>query len=589
MKVIHEKKAVPARRDLPRPGRFRLFVGFLLALLGGLAVAYYPEPFMTNVEAVMTKYYELQQGGLQSASMAEPPSATTAIAKANAFRNEYGTYMRWTPQVVGVLCLLFAGWCLKKRIGYFLAASAAVAITIGALAAAYDWFIPPHCIAMPAVGLAYLIEAGPKPAGITIRGVLGFGFVLVALVGLVLGFFFLPRWGGSGEVIAKSIQNHGPSYLWSEPAEATSVWMLSARFVDQWKDVVMWGAALLAASIGAVLCKDKLLRFLSACMITTVAVLLFKSAYVHWHYFPTLGENIAPQPQWSLGNIELWQWLALAELVIVTAVLVYKSIGAGGLTVAVALLWLCCGLHVDTYAGRLVSVRVLSPVAAQKLSSTTSPTMSAELHKRASSNHGPSGGLIFGGNRAQLTSADIAGAAAPLGWFYLTCFLIGIITAGGLRMLIRSRDARTWVMCGLWLLFAVLAAYVYWHWPRAKYADSAEWLVTTLTSHPIHRMLALALAAGGAAFFGTWSLRWNSRYHTWLYAAATAIFISTVLSFVALAVMIRWGGFPALPVVTYIVLAVGQSALMWVLLLHANFVKPENAAAETNARQPRTA
>lgn len=580
IKVVHPKAANVARRDLPRPGGFRLFLGFLAALLGGTAIAYYPEPFLLILESVLIKLHMFNEAGLQGFSMHVTKSA---VVDANQWIHTYGYIARWTPQIVGVLCLLFAGWCLKKRIGFFLAAAGAICVTIGALAAAYDWFIPPHCMALPAVGLAYLIQAGPNPAAITIRGIFGFGFVAVSLLGLVLGVFFLPRWGGHADAIAAQISQSGPAYLWAQPAQATPVYFLSAAFVDQWKDVVLWGAVLLTASIGAVVCRDKLLRFLSACLFSTLAVLLFKSAHIEWNFFPGLGVNVPPQPDWSYSNIQIWQWLILAELVIVAAVLIYKSVGAGGLTVAIALVWLCCSLHVDTYAGRLTAYRMFSPAAADFVSAQSRPQEADEGYDKATARGlSKATGPISSGLHMEVASADIAGAAAPLGWFYLTCFSIGIIVVSGLRMLIRCPEARTWVMCLLWLVFAVFGAYLYWHWPSSGKLD-LQGVVMTLTTHPIHRKVALALAVGAAAFFGTWALRWNSRYHTWLYTAATAVFIATLLSFIALAVMIRWGGFGALPVQSYIVLAVGQSALMWVLLLHANFVHPEPAAATAPA------
>ncbi|MCB9851616.1 MAG: hypothetical protein H6819_00865 [Phycisphaerales bacterium] len=594
VRVAPKENAKPAPRDVPRPGGFRLLVGFVLALLGGLAIAYYPEPFVSNLEAVMTRFYEVKAGGLQvlSDSTSESPYLAKAIVRANEFRNQYGAFVRWTPQVVGIVCILLAGWCLKKRIGFFVAASLAFGITIGALAAAYDWFIPPHCITMPAFALGYLVESGLRPASVTIRGIVGFGFVLISIVGLTLGIFYLPRWGGEAGAIAESITQHGPAYLWSPPKAATAVYFLSATFVDQWTDVVLWGAVLLTSSIGAVVCKDKVLRFLSACLISTLAILLFKSAHVHWVHFPTLGVDIPPQPDWNYGNIEIWQWLALVELVIVAAVLLYKSVGAGGLTVGVALIWLCCSLHVDTYAGRLNTARLLSPAAAQHISSTPILPTDPMPTSTTRTGRGPMNQLGGVGAGLHMTEAEmaaaVAGAAAPVGWFYVTSFLIGIIAVGGLRMMIKCPEVRTWVMCLLWLGFAILAANVYWRWPDSQRFDIQS-VAMTLSSHPVHRTIALCLAVGGAALFGTWALRWNSRYHTWLYAAATAIFAGTLLSFTALAVMIRWGGFDALPVQSYIVLAVGQSALMWVLLLHANFVHPEPAGVSAAAPQRRVA
>ncbi|HPF37457.1 MAG TPA: hypothetical protein P5081_18145 [Phycisphaerae bacterium] len=588
VKVVHDRNAKPAPKDTPRPGGFRLTIGFVLAVIGGLAIAYYPEPFSAIVKAGVTKYYEYEAIGVNAFSPDAVPSvvAAAAIEKANQLAQSYSHLYRWTPQVAGALCILLAGWCLKKRVGLFIAASLAVAITIGALAAAYDWFIPPHCLTLPGFALGYLIEAGARPTNITIRGLIGFAFVLASIVGLALGVFYLPRWGAESATISDSIAKHGPQYLWGEPAGATSVYFLSEAFVKQWTDVALWGAALLTASIGAVLCRDKLLRFLSACLIVTLTILLFKSAYVKWIAFPMLGPDVPAQPKWSYTNIEIWQWVALVELVIVAAVLIYKSIGAGGLTVAVALVWLCCCMQVDTFAWRINTARVLSSASAQQISKPqilpTDPAPGAEPQHHA--------GML--GADVRMTEAEMksvaAGLGAPLGWFYLTMILSGVMIAAGLRMMITCKSARTLVMCMLWVGFCALAALVVWRWPTSEAFDPAK-LMAAISTHAVHRTLALCLSAGAAALFGTWALRWDSRYHTWLYTAATSVFISTLLSFIALAVMIRWGGFGKLPVASYIILAVGQSALMWVLLLHANFVQPEPATVTAGAPQRRAA
>lgn len=559
VKVVHEKKQSP---PVNPPSRFRLLVGFIAALIGAAVVAWFPDVFLKFVRDVFPTCLNVIENGV--AALGSEPSGDVAT-RANRFVYENSQVVQWAPQVVGALLLLFAGWCLKKRLALFLVGSAVVYAVIATLSEAFGWGLPVWVAAMLAVATGYLIQCAKLPTAISLRGVFGLAIVCLATFGLSSGFFDWPGW-------------------------ATKVSTGFGVFVKDWQDVFLWGTILLLTAVGALMVRDRLPRFLIATIIVASIVLLFRLAYVEIIQFPGLGANVS-EPRYSLQNLELWQWLALAEMVIVCAVLVYKSVGPGGLTVAVAALWLFCGLKADHAMGRLVFAKFTQSMMDENFQDS--------LYGKSNSPNGINGrphplssrGILpVQTNARNATSSatnisrqdpakplfdasDAVNSATPAIWIYATAILIGLMAASGLRMLIASPDGRWWLNAVLWLFVGCFATCVAMRWPIAKTTTIGGW-VAALTTHPIHREIILLVASASSAFFGTWSLRGGSRYHTWLYAAATAVFVGTILSFVALGVIIRWGGFPPLPVQSYIVLAIAQSALMWVLLLHANFARP---------------
>lgn len=555
--VVHSAQKVTIEK---RPGMFRLFLGLLLALAGAALVACLPDGFRRYLADALPAALYFVDDGVEALLKAPPGEVMT---RSDQFIHDYGHIVKWAPQLVGGLLLLLAGWCLRKRLALFIVGSAAVYATVATLSESFDWQLPIWTVAIFAAAIGYLIQCGRTPAGISVSGMLGLAMVCLAVFGLAIGFFDWPGWT-------------------AHVSTGLSV------FVADWNVVFLWATILLLTAVGALLTRERLPRLLIGALLVAAIVLLFRMAYVEMVHFPELGENVQPQPRYSLRNLALWQWLALAELIILAAVMVYKGAGAGGLTVAVAALWLFSGLQADQTMSRIVFARLIMPSASRQIESLTVENPSSPGHRLAvPGTAAPGVGFLptqpipaaddeaaqfgdFGHGRRQLTTADVVSAITPAIWIYATAVLIGVIAGAGLRMMIGAPEARWWLHAVLWLFVGAFATCVAMRWPIARTTTIDGWLAA-LTTHPIHREVILLVATLSAAVTGLWSLRGASRYHTWLYAAATAVFIGTLLSFIALGVMIRWGGFPALPVQSYIVLAVAQSALMWVLLMHGNF------------------
>jgi len=128
--------------------------------------------------------------------------------------------------------------------------------------------------------------------------------------------------------------------------------------------------------------------------------------------------------------------------------------------------------------------------------------------------------------------------------------------------MVGDASARWWINNFLWVAFALSVMWIYSNWPVDRYAlalqsagrpdegFSIERLLGILSVHPIHQIIAATVALFMAAFAGTWALRWNSRYDTWLYVAATMVFLGTLASFGTLAVMTVVAGFDRSPIAT---------------------------------------
>ena len=167
-------------------------------------------------------------------------------------------------------------------------------------------------------------------------------------------------------------------------------------------------------------------------------------------------------------------------------------------------------------------------------------------------------------------SSILVGAVAPIVWLYLTAILAGFIGAGGLRMLSDHPGFRWWAGIALWFGLGMGLMWLWSVWPRDSGQSWSRWVSAWgLSRYHVEAIWLTAL--GVMAICGSWALRDGSRYEAWLYVAAMCVFLGTALSLVAVALLIKYGGFSPLPVWSYVAISAGQSSLMWVLLMHLSF------------------
>jgi len=130
-----------------------------------------------------------------------------------------------------------------------------------------------------------------------------------------------------------------------------------------------------------------------------------------------------------------------------------------------------------------------------------------------------------------------------------------------------SSAGRTWLLIGLWFVLGLGCAWLWTVWPRNPDQSWLQWLAGFLFSRYHGHLIWLTFLAS-VAVVGIWAVRGSGSDESWIFSGIYAAFVGTALTLVATAVLIQYGGFPRLPVWTYIVIAAGQSALAWILMMH---------------------
>lgn len=448
----------------------------------------------------------------------------------------------------------------------------------------------PRVMAVAAVGIGYLTYTFGVPAT-SARGAVALMLTGLAGVGVIKGWYEK----GLGTVAAK---------LGSD----------TAVFVGQWSEECTWAVALILAAIGLVFSRTRLMHFLAAVLLGAMAYHCIQSGSMKVVSFAG-GETAIPNIETvGLGNVALWRWVAAGELVLLSLILLHLSLGVGGLSLAFACVWMIAGLAAYHEVGKLSLARLLGQGVAQHQAAQTQRTETSPLgmwglpladptrqgrqqspermeHTRSV---GPPSPAIAPGRRSASAAAgrdeldrarrdalesvrEGAGGQAetelvvtgvtPVAWIYLTALLAGIIAVVGLRMLIQGQIPRALLLLALWFSAGLGSAWLGAHWPRDSGQSWVQWMVAFGTAR-YHEHLIWLVFVVCMAVAGLWALWLSRSTTTWIHASIYCTFLGTVLSLIAVAGLIRYGGFPRLPVWTYIVLAAGQSSLAWVLMMH---------------------
>ena len=528
--TIKPRQQTPPPQDAKpekRPGSFRLLVGLLATFVGSWLLTledYQPSNLVRKVGPGVVSVFE-SEGNIAAYSAPTESAKETVLD----FLTKWQSTLYLAEIGVGLLLLMFAGFCLKRRLFLFFITT--VILVTASLGAMESMAYTPQLawIVIGAFVLAYLIQSGTERIMLPPVGMLGYLLIFLSLMATTRHWFDWPA------------MVDWTSAQWAGFPRADV-----AGFLNRWGELVTWCIVLTLATLGASFSKGRLLHVLGATLLAVLVMMLLKDARYELVHFPQLGPDVKPIASNAIANVQGWQWLVLIELTIVCAVLVYRGLGAGGFTVTIAVLWLLAGFQVDSLVGRFM----LGSVSGN-IDLTTSGTGASASAPNA-------------------INGDIIAAIAAAIWIYLNAAFAGIIAVCGFRMMFKEAAARWWIGNVLWIVFAMLAMWVYLHWPQyEKFSLLSQ--IQVLVYYEVHQVVILMVAALTAAVFGVWALRWNSRYDTWLYMAASMVFLGTLASFGALAVMIKYSFLEPLPITSYIALAIGQSSLMWVLLLHVNF------------------
>jgi hypothetical protein len=422
-------------------------------------------------------------------------------------------------------------------------------------------------IVVGAVALGYLIQSTSRPARLSGVGVVGLILVGLAGFGAVRGWYDASRLGGG-----------------------------SWQFASNWGEELTWLTILTLATVGILCSRTRPIHFLITMLLVAIAYHCIMEGRTEIRAFPSLTKPGAPlvtQLDVSYANIAAVRWAVAIELILIAAVLLYRAMGTGALSVAFALAWMLLGcgfydslrtLSLERLVADLGTAANMSPLTNMGLplaaSDPSSPTGSSRATPRRLARHRgqPARGLSTAPpTKEQLAAAEDAARATVRrttwrelllpAWMYVTAILAGVIAVAGLRMLLAGPPGRIWVSYALWLTFGIALAALWFADPKEPAQPWQSWLSGwTQSRYKLH--VAWLFFIGAAAVAGSWAMQPLSRQDRWMNAAMICPFIGTALSLIGVSGLIFRGGFAPLPVWIYIVIAAGQSSLAWVLMMH---------------------
>ena len=358
---------------------------------------------------------------------------------------------------------------------------------------------------------------------------------------------------------------------------------LGAQIGPKWKSTLdrlsaecTWGITLLLTAIGVSLSSTRPIHFLNAVLVGTLAFFCIQQGKIGTFDFTELGKGLIDDVDWKY--VESWRWVAAASLLSVAVGLLHAALGFGAVTACTGIAWLIAGLCVMSLAGTESLVRLGGGIAPLMLPNMGMPEVppgstSAPQHPVNPSKTNRS-------LQPQLTPADQERAlkqvtqfqwrqGTEVAWMALTALIAGIITITGCKMLSSDRSYRMWLGYGLWMAFGLGLGILWAISPRRPDETWLGWIAGWgLTQFRIHACVILYV--GTLAIAGGWALRSNTPLLSWIQASIGLIMAGTMLSLIAIAIVIKYGGFSSMPAWKYGIVALLQSSLAWALLLYTH-------------------
>lgn len=577
----HSTHGAPASSSTPARHPATIVVG-LLCVLGGVLIlgvrsdrwqaffGYGPSaaarPFAESPEA------STSDAGTVIAPRADPQSWFQRLHRATI--QEFGDVLlsERSQMLTGIGVFLLGGAVLGAAFFPFLVTTALLALSLWESVLLTQVPLSAGWLALVTVALGFCFHAPARTGPLPMRGVIG--VLCVAAGGLLIYTGGVP-WSRLAGMIGRGTD----------------------EFFRTWGDLCTWGVVLTLTGVGVGVARSRRASFMNAVMLTALAVFCVRTAMVVAPTFTDLPAAASrPVESVSLSNVPLWRWLIAGDLVLLVGVLLYQSRGFGLLTIAFAAAWMLVAVEAHRSIGTLSAMRAISdhmvvqmgpnplanwglPIGPGGDASTpparhpqrVSGAAPAPQWSRAS---GMSDEEIERGkeslrqaiNRAQ-RQAEFREATAGV-WIIASAVLAGLIAAGGLAQYSSHPLYRALMPQAIWVGCAAAVAWLVMRAPpdsgESVLSQALEWLQSR------QRGLFLWTVFGATlALAAPFALRRGADARNWSALAVGAVFLGTVLSLGAIAILIRFGGFSALPTWVYITVAAGQSSLAWLLMLRA--------------------
>lgn len=421
----------------------------------------------------------------------------------------------------------------------------------------------PFVLPIVSAVFGYIVHAGLTKEGASARGTVGLLIVAAAALGTVHGWF-----------------------NWTPLIDRLAIG--AAEVLNEWGAESTWATVLILTAIGVASSRTKPVYFLVALILGCLAWYCISSGMTEIRSFPSLatGDRIPSVEHISYKNVDAWHWVVAGELVVLAIVLAHMSLGMGILNIAFALLWMFGGLTFYNSVSNMSLVRALSegaaigvqqrgmtptapadPLAGFGLPVENSPTGAQPSTARSSESFAMPDAQREAMQRMQrpIQVREIT----PLVWMFSTAVLAGIFAVAGIALMTPNETVRIGSLCAVWLTCGVLGTALYFLWPRGS-ATFEGWLAAFRYSR-YHTGVYWTAFFASAGITGIWALRPTASTAAWVHASAAAVLLGTCLSLGAAAILIAFGNFPKLPAWVYIVLTIGQSSLMWALLMQHSY------------------
>jgi len=569
------------RHRTPRRGALALITGFLLVVAGATVIGLSPEIWRSLVNDTVSLV------GAATAPITWQPIHDIGRTPLNSNGAIFG---QRAQTLIGAAAVVAGGSVLGAGFFPSLVSSALIAIVCACMMILANINLSPTNLIVLALAVGYLLHAPAGATALRTQGILGTLLVLSAALCAKQGWI---RWDGLAERIGGS----------------------APEFFATWGDLCSWGVVLAAIAIGVGIARQRRLRFLNAVVLVVVAWSCIQAGMVKTVHFPTLGDSGKSIDVVDIANVAIWRWVIAGELLLLIWVMLYQARGFGMLNFAFALAWLGCGIAASNHMGTMSAAKeiansfhgmfAMSPVNGRPgmadtpvtgfdnwgVPNAATPVPQATHIGGLSAESGPLPtptpedirAARVDAIRATTSSPPVATAGAKarqeaiereikvregviVGWTFLMAIFAGLIGVSGLAWMSRDPIYRRTALAGLWMLTAVFALRL-WSWHPRVGQQSWEGWFSDWTFAQYKTQAALFVGLLTTALAGLFALSRNSRASTWRMVSIISIFLGTAMTLGGVAMLINSGGLSPLPTWTYAAIAVGQSWLMWLLLL----------------------